>query len=106
MLYIDVIINFISDFGSVLRIIQFRIIFRMVRQVGVKPLLAASLSVTDASERVTDLSLIQALAQPTLPGPLYTTVIGSRLEWNVIVVRCLLGFMSLKSYPQLFFFSD
>ena len=41
----------------------------MVRQVGVRPLLAASLSVTDASEWITDLSLIQALAQPTLPVP-------------------------------------
>ena len=42
----------------------------VVRQVGVTPVLAASLSVTDASERITDLSLIQAtLAQPTLSVP-------------------------------------
>ena len=39
-------------------------------QVGVTPVLAASLSVTAASERITDLSLIQAtLAQPTLSVP-------------------------------------
>ena len=39
-------------------------------QVGVRSVLAASLSATAASERVTDLSLIQAtLAQPTLSVP-------------------------------------
>ena len=54
----------------------------VVRRVGVRPMLAASLGVTDASERITDLSLIQALAQPTLPGPLFKTVVGSMLELN------------------------